>query len=196
MIALFFDTCTHYLNVGIVKDSELLYEYKKNSEKEHSKIALEEIKKALEETNIKPNEINKIIVTTGPGSYTGIRIGVTIAKTYAWDKKIDIIPASSLMCLALSGFEINNHLSLIDARRESYFAAFYDKDYKEIMEEKYIPKEALEEILKNKIYEISNEDTPLNILKVVEFYKDKTPINPHELNPKYLKQTEAEENLI
>jgi len=195
MIVLFLDTCTKYLNIGIVKDDNLLYAYQDNSSNQHSKNTIIELEKAFKETNILPEDINKIIVTNGPGYYTGIRVGVTIAKTYAWSKKIELIPADTLKCIALSSTKVPNYMTFIDAKRDYYFAALYDENYKEIINKQYISKENIFKLLENKTYSENDDNTKLDILKIVKYYENKESINPHKLNPVYLKQTEAEENL-
>ena len=84
MISLFLDTSSSYLTLAILKDGKelkSLYEY---LDKDMSKETLNKIKIMMDSLNLKPNDVSNIIVVTGPGSYTGLRVGVTIAKTYAW----------------------------------------------------------------------------------------------------------------
>ena len=87
MKILYIDTSTNYLYAGIVINHELLSEVKKNFTHDLSKYALYEISKMLEKCNLQPNDIDKIIVVNGPGSFTGIRIGMTIAKIFAFTLK-------------------------------------------------------------------------------------------------------------
>ena len=94
MITLFIDTCTEVLNVALIKDGIILGSSTISSS-EHSKHTMPEIEKLFKNNNINPKSVSKIMVTNGPGSFTGIRIGVTIAKTYAWACNINVIPIVS-----------------------------------------------------------------------------------------------------
>ena len=90
MISLFLDTSSSYLNIGVLNDKKLLKEEYIYFEKDLSKYALNEIKKLLDSLNLKPNDIDNIYCVNGPGSFTGLRIGVTIAKTFAWGLNKDL----------------------------------------------------------------------------------------------------------
>ena len=154
------------------------------------------IKEAFTTANIKPQDIDKIFVTVGPGSFTGIRVGLTAAKVMAWSLKIPVIPISSLEVIA-SGTPGSHNIALIDARRGYVYAGGYDKKltnyYKDchilltdIKEKgKYISYDAIKGCLKHNI----------DILKVIKKHEKNKGINPHRLNPNYLKLTEAEEKL-
>lgn len=201
MISLFIDTSTSTLSIGLFKDDILVYS-KVITSSEHSKYTMPAIEEAFTKNNIDPMSVNKILVTNGPGSFTGIRIGVTIAKTYAWACNINVIPISTLKAYALSYEGYNYYVPLIDARRNYAYAAIYDKKYNNILEDTYISMDELKDKLKNLDNilvigkEISNydiKDPILNIQKIYDYYKDEEGINPHALLPNYLKKTEAEE---
>ncbi|MBW9235686.1 tRNA (adenosine(37)-N6)-threonylcarbamoyltransferase complex dimerization subunit type 1 TsaB, partial [Leptospira santarosai] len=65
----------------MVKDNQLLVEWTSSIKVTHSVGAMPAVEEALRQADIKPNELDAIAVAEGPGSYTGVRIGVTIAKT-------------------------------------------------------------------------------------------------------------------
>ena len=200
VITLFIDTSTEYLTVALIKDDKVL-KVSTMSSSEHSKYAMIEIEKLFNDTDIDRRSVNKIMVTNGPGSFTGIRIGVTIAKTYAWACNINVIPISTLKAYALSYDGYNYYVPYIDARRGYVYAAIYDKDYNEVLNDSYI---SLEDLL-NRCEELTNiafigksgkdEILPnkLNILSIYNYYKEEKGITPHALVPNYLKKTEAEE---
>lgn len=194
MITLFIDTHGEMLNLGIVKNNVLLKEIKELSFMEHSSKTLPYIEKIYKELNIKPNEIDKIMVVNGPGSFTGLRIGVTIAKTYGYSLNKDVIPISSLKASALSYDNYDYIVVMIDAKRDFYFAGIYDKEYSNVINDQYISKENLDiEInkLNGKILKIT-DDKDLKILKIVNYYQNEKGINPHSLVPDYLKETYIE----
>ena len=102
MISLFIDTSSSDVSIAIVKDNIILGSINKSSIKEHSKHVANDIKTLLDNNSISPKEVNNIMVCVGPGSFTGIRIGVTIAKTYGYLVNNSLYPMSSLKELALS----------------------------------------------------------------------------------------------
>ena len=98
----------------------------------------------LKQNNLEPNDIDKIIVVNGPGSFTGIRVGVTIAKTYAYSLKKEIVTISSLEAMAISSKEDDIiKVPLIDARRGYVYGAIYSKDNMPILKPQYISLETL-----------------------------------------------------
>ena len=207
MKTLYIDTSSSFLYAGILEDTNILQEVKKEFGQDLSKEALPEIDKLFKKAKLKPKDINKIIVVNGPGSFTGIRIGITIAKTYAWALNLDIITVNALEAMSISCEEKVNHVPILDARRGYVFAAIYDKDSNIILKPQHILLEELQKEL-NKIDEyviISNDEIDEfedkykydpNISKIVEKVINRKPINPHAVNPEYLKLTEAEENYL
>jgi len=202
VITLFIDTSTSTLTVALIKDNKLLEESTVSSS-EHSKHTMPEIEKLFKNNNIEPKTVNKIMVTNGPGSFTGIRIGVTIAKTYAWACNINIVPISTLKAYALSLNNYDYYISMLDARRGYVYAGVYDKEYNEIMNDTYILLNDLIEktkklsntcfISNDNIKDMDTENVKLDVQKIYDYYKNNDGVNPHSLMPNYLKKTEAEE---
>ena len=154
------------------------------------------IKEAFREANIKPKDLDKIFAVNGPGSFTGIRVGLTVAKVMAWSLNIPVVPISSLEVIASTPNDGTN-IALIDARRGYVYAGAYDKDLNPIMEDKHI---LLSDIKIDGTY-VSYDNFEglkpnIDILKVIKKHEKDKKVNPHTLNPKYLKLTEAEENLL
>ena len=201
---LYIDTSSSYLYSGIVEDNKLISEIKEEYGQNLSKVALPRIVSMFEDNNLEAKDIDKIIVVNGPGSFTGIRIGITIAKVYAWSLNIPVTTILSLEAMALSSNKDMYHVPMINARRGYVFSAIYDKDYNEVLKPSHIKIVDLEEKLKDiDSYEIISKDEfdefevndyDPDILKIINTYKDKDEINPHLINPEYLKLTEAEEN--
>ena len=102
MRVLYIDTSSSYLYAGISDEEHLICEVKKEFGHSLSEEALPEIAKLFTENKILPTDIDKILVVNGPGSFTGIRIGITIAKVYAWSHKIPITTISALEAMMLS----------------------------------------------------------------------------------------------
>ena len=200
---LYIDTSSSYLYSGIVEDNKLIAEIKEEFGQSLSEVALPKIVSLFEKNNLTAKDIDKIIVVNGPGSFTGIRIGITIAKVYAWSLNIPITTITSLEAMAISSKNNKVHIPIINARRGYVFAAIIDKNYNFILKPKHLK---LEELLKNiknidnfeiitndQFEELKNTETfNPDILKIVTTFKDKENINPHAVNPDYLKLTEAE----
>ncbi len=205
MIELYIDTSTSYLYSALLKDKKILSEVKKEYGQTLSKEALPEIISLFEKNHLTPQDVDRLYVVVGPGSFTGIRIGVTIAKTFAWTLQKEIVPVSALRAMALSyQGEKEYQMPVIDARRGYVYGAIYDKKGNAIVEDSYLPYTTLEEQAQSyEIATISNsasfqekaENYAPNFLKIVEYYQQEKPVNPHLINPIYLKKTEAEEKI-
>lgn len=204
---LYIDTSSNFLYTAIVEDNKLISEIKEEFGQSLSEVALPKIVSMFEKNNIKANDIDKIIVVNGPGSFTGIRIGITIAKVYAWSLNIPITTITSLEAMSLSSKTKKVHIPMINARRGYVFAAVYDENNKEIIKPQHIKlDELLEKVNNIEDYEIITNDEfdPLqetssyspDMLTIVSYFKDKEEINPHAVNPDYLKLTEAEESKL
>ena len=128
MRILYIDTSSSYLYAAIAEDSRLLCEVKKEFGTSLSEEALPEIVNLFTKTNLSAKDIDKIIVVNGPGSFTGIRIGITIAKVYAWSLNIPITTISSLEAMMLSSNSSSAIVPMIDARRRYVFSAIYDEN--------------------------------------------------------------------
>ena len=204
MRVLYIDTSSDYLYSGIVINDKLVSEIKKKYEKDLSKEALPKVIELFDKAGITPQELDKIIVVNGPGSFTGIRIGITIAKTMAWALNINITPISGLTAMAISCNNDTYKMPLIDARRDYVYGAIYDKDNNKIIEDSHIYLQDLLDKSKNlsEVVAITNNNININlkvlrydpdIIKIVKHYENSEGINPHLVNPIYLKKTEAEE---
>lgn len=202
---LYIDTSSAFLFSAIIEDDKLIGEKKLELGHDLSKDAVFEIAKMFEDNNIRVDDITKIIVVDGPGSFTGIRIGISIAKVYAWAKKIPISTTNALLSMALSSKKECIHVPILDARNDYVYAAIYDEDYKELFNPQHLlKKDLLKELEKynnysfisndkfNDIKEIEYYDP--NFINIVNFNKNNKEINPHNINPNYLKLTAAEEN--
>ena len=203
MMSLFIDTSNFKLIVGVIneKDNKVCSYYNDVLKSDLSEKALVVIKECIDKAKIRPIDIDKIYVVNGPGSFTGVRIGVTIAKTYGWSLNKKVIPVSSLEVLSSCDTNAKYVASLIDARRGYVYAGIYDNSLKVYRKDKYIDLEEFKRIIPKDSIIVSDDDIEgvekpnINILKVVNKHKDDTGINPHELVPSYLKITEAEANL-
>lgn len=197
MKTLFIDTSFSDVSIAILKDNKIISSIQNNIPNEHSIYAHPYIEKVLKDSNTLPKEIDNIMVVNGPGSFTGVRIGLTIAKVYAYLENIPVTLISSLKTLALS--EKGEYiLSLIDARNDNYYLGLYDKNYNDVIKERFTNIKEVQELL-NKYSNIKivtnskiNLDnyqliTNINIENIVNYYQDKEQVNAHQVLPNYLK---------
>jgi len=199
---LFIDTSSANVVVAIVKDTNIVSCFNKKVDLDLSVNILPIISKIFDESKMVPNDIDTIFVVNGPGSFTGIRIGVTIAKTYAWSLKKKIIPISSLEFIATTRVNEEYIIPLIDARRGYVYAGIYDSKLNIKNNDEYISLEELtKKAPKNSIY-VSYDDVNIDhikpnvdVVRLIQKHINDKDINAHILNPNYLKMTEAEENL-
>ena len=101
MISLFIDTSLADVSIALLKENKLLSQIHNNIPGEHSIYVTKYIEDILKDNNLSPKDVDEIIVVNGPGSFTGIRIGVTIAKIFAYIRKIRIVTISSLKARAI-----------------------------------------------------------------------------------------------
>lgn len=203
MISLFLNTSSNYLNIGLLKDNVLINEVYKKLDKDLSKETLFLIKQLLEKENIDKNQIEEVICVKGPGSFTGLRVGTTIAKTFTHflDKKLYSVSSLEVMATSVKSDII---VPIIDARRGYVYAAIYNKNYERLMEESYIKLDKLKEIVNSfegeKIY-VSNDEFDFPVTKMkpdlnnLFNYNFKKEENSITFTPNYLKKPEAEEKL-
>ena len=206
MITLFIDTSSSDVSIALIKDNIILSEIVNYIPNEHSVYAVSYVDEVLKKANLEVSDVDKIMVVNGPGSFTGVRIGVTIAKVYAYLENIDIICVSSLKMRAISCSFDRYVLSLIDAHHNNYYMGLYDKDMNEVIKEGFYKKEDVIKLIDRyspimvsdmniKVDDVIVNKQELDIVNIVNYYKDSKSINPHLVNPNYLKLPQALEEL-
>ncbi|MEH7120113.1 tRNA (adenosine(37)-N6)-threonylcarbamoyltransferase complex dimerization subunit type 1 TsaB [Neobacillus vireti] len=127
MTILAIDTSNYVLGVALLEDNQVLGEYITNLKKNHSVRIMPAIQTLMKDCGKEPADLTKIVTAKGPGSYTGVRIGVTVAKTLAWTLNIPLVGVSSLEILAAgTGRYFDGYVSpLFDARRGQVYTALY-----------------------------------------------------------------------
>lgn len=137
MTILAIDTSNYALGVALLEENEVLGEYITNLKKNHSIRIMPAIQTMMKDCDRTPSDLTKIVVAKGPGSYTGVRIGVTIAKTLAWSLKIPLVGISSLEILASgTGRYFDGFISpIFDARRGQVYTGLYHFQHKQLVTE-------------------------------------------------------------
>ncbi len=192
---LFIDTSANNLIIGIIENNKVIYCFNNSNVSQTSTKVMSVIDEAFAKTNMKVNDIDKIFVVNGPGSFTGIRVGVTVAKIIGYCLNIPIIPLSELELLATTKTNTKYNIPLLDARRGYVYGAIYDQDLNVYFDEEYILLSQLEKEYPKDYTIIDGVNMNVDLLKIIKKHEFDQPINPHNLKPNYLKKTEAEENL-
>lgn len=207
MIKFLIDTSSSNIILGLYQDNQPIKEIIEENDHQLSSRIFPLIDQLFQSTEKKVEEVDEIVVVNGPGSFTGVRIGVTIAKTYAWSLKKKIIPVSELQVMASTKTDTDYLIPMIDARRNCVYAGIYDRDLNTVLNDQYLSIEDL----KKEVEKLDGSytylcDTKLdqldhcipshpNLSNVLKYHENDVGINPHQVNPNYLKKTEAEENL-
>ena len=122
MISLEMDTSNSNLAVGLYQDNVCLEAFQEKGSRRQSEKAIPTLKEVLDRHHIALKDVNEMIITSGPGSYTGVRVAMTIAKTLAAVSDVRIKSVSSLAAYA----GMNQALSVIDARGHKVFVGVYE----------------------------------------------------------------------
>ena len=126
MKTLAIDTSNQTLAVAVVDGQEVLGQSQTMAIKNHSTALMPAIDGLIQAVGMAPKELEQIVVAKGPGSYTGLRIGVTTAKTLAQTLNIPLIGVSSLKTVAANCVGVSQVIvPLFDARRQNVYAGAY-----------------------------------------------------------------------
>lgn len=203
MISLFLDSSDKKVIVALLSGGKLIDSIIEENDNHLSEKFLPMIERIIAKNQLQIDNIDAIYVINGPGSFTGVRVGVTTAKVMAWGLKKRIIPISELALLATTMTNKKYIVPYIDARRNAVYAGIYDKNLNSVMADAYI---SIDDLMK-KIDHIEDVEfvsyyntiehtiePNIDIEKIVQKHYNDEGINPHQVVPNYLKRTEAEEN--
>ena len=153
MLILAFETSAKAGSVALMKEGKLLGESYNNTGLTHSQTLLKMAEDLLKSCGFTPQDVEAVAVAAGPGSFTGVRIGVAAAKGYAWGKEIPCCGVSTLEAMALSlGAWQGYVVGVMDARRSQVYTATFHMDagrLTRLTEDRAVSLEALGEELKN-----------------------------------------------
>lgn len=191
MITLCMDTSHVFLVLGIIKDDKVVAKVQLNCWKKQSEELFPELTKMMESVNLQPEDIDAIVITEGPGSYTGVRIAMTVAKVFCAMKEKPIYTIGTLQLYA--GCE--RCRVILDARGERVYTGTFENGKTasgpEVMAIKDLPQDDFpivgdgHLVGKEDIY----GDLVENFLKLKEEWKKAE--NVHFVKPEYLKSNES-----
>lgn len=130
------DTSNQVMSVALMEDARLIVEHLVNVKRNHSVQLMPAIESIMKEADWKAEDLTRIVVAKGPGSYTGVRIGVTVAKTLAFSLDIELTGVSSLEVLAANGAQIPDSycVPIVDARRGNIYTGLYQYKNNELLQ--------------------------------------------------------------
>ena len=127
------ETSGKICSVAISKDGAIEYQLEDHEGMRHAEVLAPFVEKCMEELKRKEDKLDAVAVSIGPGSYTGLRIGLSLAKGVAFSQDIPLIGVSTLQILAVKAmfrsFDFTGEeflVPMIDARRMEVFTGVYD----------------------------------------------------------------------
>lgn len=214
------DTSSSVCAVGVFENDKLINKNELDNGKTHSENFMPLVEKTLEESNLTLTDIDYIGVVVGPGSFTGIRIGVASCKAIAEVTRKKMIALYSLEVLAANEYEKGKNIcALIDARNNQVYCGFFDEklnkkeefmadDIQDCLEKliqyddiifvgdgSIVHKEIIEEKFKNRTIEFSkNNKQTADSLGIIANKKVENVefVLPDEIIPVYLRKSQAE----
>ena len=157
------------------------------SPRHHSLYLLPLIENILKENNCTPQDINEIIVINGPGSFTGVRLGVTVAKTLAYTLKIPIKPITTIEAMIISDPHQEKRVMTIPDTKGVFFGITEKGQL--ISEIEYlIVADFKSWLMKQKL---PASTCSFNIEAIAQALRNETGVNPHTVKPIYIKMIEV-----
>lgn len=125
MLTLCIDTAYKYLTVCLIKDNEIIGQVSYECFKKQSEEVFVALDKLFKDTGVSKNDVDSMCITKGPGSYTGVRIAMTIAKVYSKVRSLNLYTISTLRLYAGNN---KNTMIIMDARASRAYVGVYDKE--------------------------------------------------------------------
>ena len=223
MNVLAIDTSNQAMTVAVINEQKLLGQLQTTVNKNHSQTLMPAIQTLMSDLVMQPKELERIVVAQGPGSYTGLRIGVTTAKTLADTLNIELVGISSLKVLAANCINQTGWIvPLFDARRKNVYAGAYEWQAGKlvnVLEDQHIAlADLLAKLAGQSVYFVGEDvhkftedihavlpDAQCNRVLTWDYPNGATlatlgleaePVAVHTFLPDYLKRVEAEEKWL
>ena len=161
MLSLILDSANKELGVALAQDGTLLDEIRYEARQRQSELMIPEIENIFKKNHVNPKDVGEILVTVGPGSYTGVRIALTIAKVYGYALNIPVYAFSSLEVLA----DLEKaSICLINARSNRSYFAVYEKGNAIVNDQVLTNDEVIKYVNEHKDYVICGETSYLDLV--------------------------------
>lgn len=190
MFSLFIDTHDALITLALYKDGKFVDKKQKESTMHHSDYIMPMLVELLNDNNITVHDLSEILCINGPGSFTGVRLGVTIAKTLAYTLNIKIKVATSLEMYAVSSNKEGNKLAIIKDLKGA-FGGLFDKDNNLNGEYFYMNNSEFNEYVEKNNFESIIVENNIDFDKIYDLFSTKQEEIAHKVNPLYIKVIEA-----
>ncbi|MDE7438915.1 MAG: tRNA (adenosine(37)-N6)-threonylcarbamoyltransferase complex dimerization subunit type 1 TsaB [Clostridia bacterium] len=191
------DTSSRYLAVLAVKGAKVAARYLPDCALKHSVVLMGEIDKVLKEASLSPAECDFFAAVTGPGSFTGIRIGISTAKGFAVGVGKPLVSVTAFELLAYN-VEDDDFYTVIDAAHSHYYVCGFNNKKEVIFKPRYMSAEEVENLNAN-LYGF--EDLPLSGYTKLDIQnclycavKAKSAEKSDKMQALYVRKSQAEEN--
>ncbi len=200
MTCLGIDTSGNHLTAFIMRDGEVLSVFHENVGLKHSVTLMPVIEDLLEKLNMSLSDIDVFSTVIGPGSFTGIRIGVSTVKALAYSLGKKVLAVTSFEALAYNTID-KSVVTVIDARHENYYVCGFEKG-KITVEPCFMGLEELKKLEDLPI--VSDVEIPVSstvgdlvggFISAVKENLDRATLDIESLVPLYVKKSQAEEEL-
>lgn len=128
-LILHIDTALQQANIGIAKDGELILNLRNEDQYNHASFVQPAIQEVLQQSGINIESIDAVGITAGPGSYTGLRVGMASAKGLAYTLQKPLLSVGTLQVMTVAAIEkfpgFDFYCPMIDARRNEVYTALY-----------------------------------------------------------------------
>jgi len=221
MMYLCLDTSGSYLNIAVCRGGEVLAGLSREVVSGHSEILTNELGTLLKSHDMKLSDIGLLAAATGPGSFTGLRVGIAFVKGLAAGLKLPTISLNTLDVMACAQESKEGYLSpMIDAKKKEIYTALYkmkdgrperESEYLSIAPEKWLamlPEDALlfgsgeanyRELFKTTVKKIRQDENFLPSGRILsglavlahQLYKEGQAVDPHQLDAFYVRSADA-----
>jgi tRNA threonylcarbamoyladenosine biosynthesis protein TsaB len=161
-------------SIALEQDGRLLYQCYFNIDITHSETLMPQIDAALKFCKLSPSDLSGIVTTIGPGSFTGLRIGLATAKGIAYSRKIPLLYYSSLLLVASNCYGSEYPVLVCqDAKMQELYSALYSQLLQPIIDDRVIKAEELVSLLEGPVIlagNVKERIEPLLKAKGLEFH--------------------------
>lgn len=188
MYTLFISTFDKIITIGLLKNGKVLDTNIKESTQNHSVYTMPMIESILNKNKVDVKKLSEIIVVNGPGSFTGVRIGVTIAKTFAYTLNIPIKTITSLLAYAVS-LDSNDKKVITISDMKGKYVGYFDYNNK-VIDYIYLKNSEFSEYIKDKEKYLV-VDNKFDLEKIYKYLLNVESTLSHNVNPIYIKGIDA-----
>ena len=188
MNTLYIDTHSSNVELVLYQNGKFVGMLQSSSYQNHGSIIIPLLNELLEKFHLTVHELNDIIVVNGPGSFTGIRLGITIAKMLAFTLNIPIRVMSSILIKAISNTD-PGYFWFGEAEKNGYYVGKFNDLDELVSDYVYIKKDSFTDFCEERKVLV---DVSLDYQRIFDFSRTLPIMNPHAVNPLYVKMIEVQ----